>query len=261
MKNQRIDELSWTEIKELTERVQTIIIPIGSVEEEGPHLPVGVDSIVAFEVAKKVAENTDTLVAPLIPFGYSEWHMGFTGTITLSFNTLLQVLRDIVESLIEGGFKKFVFLNAHQGNDTAIRVIAHEMRKRYQVLISAVNLWELSKDLIQDIPEIEERGFLHGGEVMSSVMLTLKPSLVNMDKAQPEYAYVNSGSNSLIQKDSDTAQFEQHRVNMFRFSHEVTKSGVMGDPVKATREKGEKIVDGWVRYLTRFVNEFKKISD
>ncbi|MEA1964147.1 MAG: creatininase family protein [Candidatus Aerophobetes bacterium] len=253
-------ELSWLEIKELTKRVQTIIMPIGSVEEEGPHLPVGVDSIISSEIAKRIAENTNTLVAPLMPLGYSDWHMGFTGTITLSFDTLLQMLRDVLASLIKNGFKKFMFLNAHDGNDAAIRFTAHEMRKKHSVLVSAINLWRLSKDMIKDIPEIEEKDFLHGGEIMTSVMLALRPDLVDMNKAQTEYAYVNSGSSNFIQKDSDVVQFKDYCMNVFRLSHEVTKSGVMGNPMKATREKGEKIVDKWVSYLSESVKEFKKIS-
>jgi len=87
-KKKMLDEMSWTEVDELRKKVDIVLIPTGSVEVEGPHLPLAVDSIVALEVARRVAEGVeDVVVAPVINVTYSDWHMGFPGTLTLSLTT------------------------------------------------------------------------------------------------------------------------------------------------------------------------------
>lgn len=258
-----LSELSWFEVKKVLEHEDTIIIPTGATEQVGPHLPLSVDSIVAYEIAKRVAENTNTLLAPLISIGYSDWHMQFAGTITLRFDTLIQVLRDIYESLIKHGFKKFMFINAHGGNNAVIEFLAYETRKKYSVLTSAVDLWKLSREIARFIPELKEKkvlhGGLHGGEIMTSVMLFLRPELVNMDKTKAEYVQNNAEPNSFIRRGSfNTVQFKDYHVSFFRLAHEVTESGTTSDPIKASKEKGQKIVNKWVSYLSEFLEEFKK---
>jgi creatinine amidohydrolase/Fe(II)-dependent formamide hydrolase-like protein len=99
----------------------------------------------------------------------------------------------------------------------------------------------------------------YGGEIMTSVMLFLRPELVNMDKTKAEYVQNNAESNSFIIKGSlNAVQFKDYHVNFFRLTHEVTESGATSDPIKARREKGQKIVNKWVSYLSAFLEEFKK---
>ncbi len=99
-KKKMMEELSWTEFKERIKEADTALIPMGSVEMEGPHLPLAVDSIVALEVARRVSDRVDgTMVAPLVNVTYSDWHMGFPGTMTLSMQTLMQVLKEMCQSL------------------------------------------------------------------------------------------------------------------------------------------------------------------
>jgi creatinine amidohydrolase len=122
-------------LEELAGRVQsateksTRFVPIGSVGGRTPSA-AGVDSIVALEVAKRVAAGRKLLIAPLITVTYSEWHMGFPGTLSISLSTLTQVLRETCEDLVEHGFRRIMFINSHVGNDPAIMEVAHELIRR-----------------------------------------------------------------------------------------------------------------------------------
>jgi creatinine amidohydrolase len=252
-----LEELSWTEFDQLRKEIDTVLFPIGSVEVEGPHLPLGVDSIVALEVAKRVAAGKKLLVAPLISVTYSEWHMGFPGTLSISLATLTQVLRETCEDLVEHGFRRIMFINSHVGNDPAIMEIAHELIRRSAARVGMVNLWAIANQMGKDIPELKEKVFLHAGEIMTSVMLALRPDLVDMNKAQKEY--VKARIDSFVQKGSPQVAFKGISAYAYHLSDEVTQSGVMGDPLAATKEKGEKIVSLWVGFIRDYIEEFRKL--
>ena len=252
-----LEEMSWTEFVEARKETDTVLIPTGSVEVEGYHLPLGVDSIVALEVAKKVAVGTKLLVAPVISVTYSEWHMGFPGTLSIRLSTLTQVLREICDGLVEHGLRRIMFINSHVGNDPAIMEVAHELVRRSAARVGMVNLWGTANQMGKDIPELKEKVFLHAGEIMTSVMLALRPELVDMTKAQKEY--VKARIDSFVQKGSPQVTFKGISAYAYHLSDEVTKSGVMGDPMAATKEKGEKILSLWVDFIRDYVREFQKL--
>jgi creatinine amidohydrolase len=257
VQKKRMEEMSWVEFEECSKVLDTMLLPIGSVEEEGPHLPLAVDSIVAWEVAGRAAEGCDALVGPLISVGYSGWHAAFPGTLSLSMETLTQVLREIMFALVEQGFKRFICINPHIGNEAPIFSVATELRKKNRAIVAMIDLWRLAGEMARDIPGLREKGFTHAGEIMTSVMLALRPDLVNMDKAKGEQ--LRSGIDSMKQGTSRKVSFSGYHVEIFRMSRELTDSGAMGDPTLATREKGEDIIERWVRYIREFVAEFKKL--
>ena len=254
LEKKQLQELSWAEFEELQKEIDTILIPIGSVEQEGPHLPLGVDTIVALDIANMVAEKARVIVAPPIWVGYSDWHSSFPGNLSLRLETLIQMLRELCQGFIEYGFKRLVFMNPHAGNETPISVVATELRKEHGAKVAMINLWALANEMAQGIEKLNEKAFRHGGEIMTSVMLALHPEMVDMNKAQAEQP--ESGTKNLIQKTSTRVQFKNCHVSIYRLSKEVTKSGVMGNPMGASKEKGEEIISRWVNYVTDFLKEF-----
>ncbi len=116
MKKQRLAAYSWEEVSEMKREEQVILVPLGSMEQEGTHLPLGVDTYVAEAMADAVAGASDSLAGPSLPIGYSEWFFEFEGVITLKMETVLDYLRQYCESLINHGFRKFIFVNGHAGN-------------------------------------------------------------------------------------------------------------------------------------------------
>ncbi len=252
-----MEEMTWVEFDEARKKIDTILIPTGSVEVEGPHLPLAVDSIVAQAVAKRVAEKGHFLVAPLLNIGYSEWHMGFPGTLSLRVTTVSQILRELSYSFIDYGFQRLVFINSHVGNDWSITELANEITRRRVARVAMVNLWALGNEMAKNIPELVEKKFLHAGEIMTSVVMALRPDLVDMKKAKREY--LRGRLESFSPKGSWNTVFKGLPVNVYHSSEELTESGVMGDPLPATAEKGEKILTAWTHYILEFIQEFKKL--
>lgn len=253
-----LEEMTWTEVREMLKTINTVLIPIGSVEVEGPHLPLAVDSIVAMAVARKVADNIDdTVVAPLVNVTYSDWHMGFPGTMTLSMPTHMQALKEYCQSLIQHGFKRLFFINSHVGNDSAIWTVGNEIAKTSRARAGMVSIWTLSSEMGKKIPELKENTFLHAGEIMTSVVMAIRPDLVDMDKAVTEY--LKPEVDSFKQILSSKLKYKDHIFSAYYMSDEVTESGVMGDPSAASKEKGETILTHLVEYIGEVVEEFKKL--
>jgi creatinine amidohydrolase len=252
-----MEEMTWVEFNEARKRNDTILIPTGSVEVEGPHLPLNVDSLVALGTAKRVAEKTGLLVAPLLNVGYSEWHMGFPGTLSLEMNTVSQILRQISYSLIDYGFQRLVFINSHVGNDWSITELANEITRKRVARVAMINLWALGNEMAKNIPELVEKKFLHAGEIMTSVVMALRPDLVDLKKAKKEY--LKGRRESFIPRGSWNTVFKGLPINVYHTSEELTDSGVMGDPTAASPEKGEKILQAWAAYIAEFIEEFRKL--
>ncbi|MBU0847720.1 creatininase family protein, partial [Patescibacteria group bacterium] len=121
-------KLTWPEVEDYLKTNDVILFPTGSTEQHGKHIAEDNDAFTAYEIAKRVAERTGVLVAPTMPFGNSIHHMKFPGTMTLTFDTLVDVYKEVCESLISHGFKKIVIMNGHGGNTNAIAQALREIR-------------------------------------------------------------------------------------------------------------------------------------
>jgi creatinine amidohydrolase len=257
-KKKMLEEMTWQEIDELRKKDTTIVLPAGSVEVEGPHMPLAVDSIVALEIARRVAERVqEAVVGPLFNVTFSDWHMGFPGTLTLSMPTLMQVVKEVCDSFAKHGFKRIFFVNSHVGNEPAIWTVGNEMALTSQARIGMISIWPLTTDFAKEIPEFKENKFMHAGEIMTSIVLAIRPDLVNMKRAIKEYT--KARIETFDQVLSSKVKFKDRVVTVYHRSDEVTESGVMGDPTEATKEKGEKILGRMVDYISDFVEEFNKM--
>ena len=233
----------------------TILIPLGSTEQEGTHLPLGVDTYVAESLANEVAKETAALVGPALPVGYSEWFLEFSGTISLKLETVIQVLREYTSGLLYHGFKKLIFLNGHAGNSTAVDVVARECTMSQSARIAMVEIWKIANSMAQEIPDLKEKAFKHAGEIMTSVMLYLHPDMVTMDRARVEY--VKSAQGPFKAKSSlGPAEFEGIELRLYDKAKKLTESGIMGDPLSATAKKGEAIFNALKSYLIEMVTHF-----
>lgn len=158
-------------------QVDTAIIPVGATEQHGPHLPLGVDWMLANAVAQGVGEKLNAYVLPAMPFGASQAHKGFPGSVWLEHNTLAAVVRDLAHCLMEQGFRRLIILNMHGGN-VVLKVAVRDLNFNHpdcRVLLvfpQAV----ATKDLVGVIENITVEG--HAGEFETSMMLHLHPDLV-----------------------------------------------------------------------------------
>ena len=117
-----LEEMSWPEVAKLAKQKKTVLIPVGSIEQHGPHLPLNCDLTAAWEVSLRVARKIGAVVAPPIIPGVSTHHMPFPGTITLSPSTFIKVVKEYCASISRHGFKELVLVNGHGGNSASLTI-------------------------------------------------------------------------------------------------------------------------------------------
>ncbi len=236
-----IDEINMDEFKSGLKKTQTIILPMGTVEEHGSHLPLGTDTIHAWELSKKTAEKTDVFVAPPIHFGVCTSTDDHPGTFSISPETLRILVGDLVNSFYAKGLKNIIFLSGHAGglHMSALKEVAEDAVRAYPDLNMAVlSVFDLMAEKFRDV--IETPNDSHAGEGETSGMLFLRPELVK-GRAPEEYP---------------------QRVSYFitRDKLKYWPGGVWGDPGKASREKGEKLLQIAVAKMVSVVQEIQKFE-
>jgi creatinine amidohydrolase len=214
-----------------------VILPIASLEQHGPHLPVEVDSMlgetVAIRAARKLAARGQrTLVLPVLWTGLSEHHMSFGGTVTLDVATFTSLVEGVCRSVLRHGFQRIVLLNAHGGNENALRTITDELTPKLGVPIVQLTYWYAAASAIAKILETQG-GLMHACEAETSMMLAVRPELVAMDRtalakanSTPEIGDVVGGG-----------------VYRWRSIGARSSSGVIGNPAAASAEKGERLFE------------------
>nr|WP_289623997.1 creatininase family protein [Desertifilum tharense] len=242
--------LTWTDIQEMPDKANTVIIqPVGAVEQHGPHLPIIVDSAIAVGVIGKALAKLDPQIpayalAPLY-YGKSNEHWHFPGTITLSAQTLMAVLTEVAESIYRAGFRKLVLMNAHGGQPQVMEIVARDLHVKYpDFTIFPLFTWRvphIARELLS--PQELEQG-IHAGDAETSVLLSLLPEQVKMDRAVAEYP---------PELPPDSLLSLEGKLPFAWVTRDITKSGVVGDATTATREKGDRLLesvsDGWVRAI------------
>jgi creatinine amidohydrolase len=178
-----LPHMTWPEVRDLLTRTDMVIIPVASLEEHGHQGPIGTDFLNGLERAKLVAQKTDVLVAPILFPGNSPYHMAFPGTITLPAETIQLVYFQAAQSLIRHGFKRFLILNSHGGNQAISRYIVDRINQETAGI--AVELGEAAEPFVKRSTRQESREFdRHGGVNETSASLYLTPNLVNMKAAR-----------------------------------------------------------------------------
>jgi creatinine amidohydrolase len=242
--------LTWTQIEQMEDKENIVIVqPIGAVEQHGPHLPIIVDAAISMGVLGKalgqLEANIPAYALPCLYYGKSNEHWHFPGTITLSAQTLLSVLREMAESIYRAGFRKLVLMNSHGGQPQVMEIAARDLHQEYEdFLIFPLFTWRVPHIAGELITAEELEYGIHAGDAETSIMLSLLPEQVKMDKAVKEYPRG-------LPKDSLLSM--EGKLPFAWLTKELTKSGVMGDATVATKEKGDRLLEsvaaGWVRVI------------
>jgi creatinine amidohydrolase len=242
--------LTWKQIADLRDKANTVIIqPIGAIEQHGLHLPIVVDSAISMGVLGKALDKLDPQIPayalPCLYYGKSNEHWQFPGTITLSAETLLSVIKEMADSIYRSGFRKLVLMNSHGGQPQVMEIAARDLHQQYgDLLVFPFFTWRvphITKDLLTD----KEKSLgIHAGDAETSIMLSLLPEQVHMDRAVCEYPY-GLPENSLLSMEG--------KLPFAWLTNEISKSGVLGDATVASKEKGdlilESVSDSWVQVI------------
>lgn len=236
MRSYKLQELTQHTFQE--KKVDKAILAIGSTECHGEHLPFGTDTFVSYDLACSVAERLEnTVVVPPLWYGFSQHYQHKPMCVTLTNETLIRVIKEVMESCINWGIKKIVVINGHDGNIAPIEIAARDIKVKYPgVGMAVLDAWWVTAGALipKDTFEVWN-GLGHGGEGETSIALAMFPELVDMSRAK-----------GMI------PEMDPHVKLVWNFE-ELTNYGASGAPEKATAEKGQKMKDVLVDYVTDFI--------
>ena len=249
-KSYYLAKMTWQEVESRLDECDIVLVPIGSTEQHGPALPLDTDHFVASRFASMCAErlwdDIKVTVAPTITYGYSPHHMEFKGTITLQESTLANVIVDVCSSLSQHGFTKIVVVNGHGGNRTAISNAMNILRDMRSARIYHIDYWEMASDRIQ---EVVTKPVFHGCDMETSVSWYLGQRVL-------EDRRVDEPGRALVPGFIGTDLAESGmKISTAWTMKEISDSGVVGYPTKATKEKGEQIAEVVVDRIVSFIRE------
>ena len=245
-----ISEMSWVEFRDCMASNDLIIIPVGSIEEHGPHNPLGTDTIIARETSKAIGIKSNTPVAPVMPIGNARNLMGFPGTATLDPELLRAVMVQVCEAYIRQGAKKFLFINGHGGNTSTLKIVGADLYEKYGA-ISTQTEWWLTLPQISEFPCND-----HGGQYETSIMLACNEKLIDLSKAKTLPR--RDLTSELVFKNG--LQFRGVNLPINIPLDKLTPVGNYGaEAEKANIELGEEMFEVYVEYCVGLAEELKKI--
>jgi creatinine amidohydrolase len=246
LRSYRLAELTSPEVAEiLASGIDSVILPIGSTEQHGAHLPLSTDSLHTVAVLERVAERLPALIAPLIPVGRADHHMAFPGTITVRHETLHATIRDWSDSFFQHGFRNVLVYSGHGGNAVPLaRIIDDLTREDPERRIIGCTDWNVYDGTLFPVAEALGVGKLdagwHAGELETSMILALDAHLVMMDRARPGFIGELAPLRDKLMREGVRA---------------IAPTGVLGDPRPASRAHGKRYLDALTDSVTRFFAE------
>ncbi|WP_035710871.1 creatininase family protein [Salibacterium aidingense] len=230
-----LPRLSTKEVEELDKGKGAVVLPVGAVEQHGDHLPIYTDTLIAEGVVTEAFEHLslqdNVWLLPPLPFGKSTEHQNHPGTVTLTSETLQNVVMDIAESIQRSGFRRLVLFNAHGGNSDLLNMMAREIRIKTGLMVFRANAMDGRPEIEHNLSEKEKRYGIHGGDVETSLVLALEEEWVNMTRASNEcYSPFFENEVRIDIKGGPSVAW---------IADDVSESGTSGCAGEASKERGE----------------------
>ena len=239
-----LDRMTWVEVKaEINGGRDTVIVPLGSTEQHGRHMPLGTDAVLGDEIGWGLAGQLEAFLAPTVRFGCSEHHLFFPGTISLSQETFQRVVIDVVKSLSRHGFRRIVLLPTHGGNFQPLADAFAQLEPVENVKVLAfTDLEGLVKTAFESSSTFgvnAAQSGAHSGEWETSLMLALRPAQVKMDQAVEGFV----------------GELSEIMSRAFDGIQNLDENGVLGDPRPARAAAGNKYLEDIVDFLYHWVRD------
>jgi len=219
-------------------------LPFGAHEQHGAHLPLQTDSIMAAELARRVSQRTGGILLPTLAYGETSNNAGFAGTLSLSFDTVVAIATDLGRALAAQGARGFVIVNGDFGNQAPLKLAARALTgDGLPTLVVDYPGFDEVAALYSSTP-VAGPGFYHADEVETSIVLAVRPDDVQMSRADAAYP-----------------TFPDDYPSRFTPLHEISPSGVFGDPRPATGETGEALLAGLAERAVDLVESFLRSLD
>ncbi len=233
-----LGELTWAEVEEYLARDDRLLLPVGSTEQHGRHLPLDTDASIAYAIAKEVGEATGVLVAPLLPYGVSLHHMAFPGTVSLKPSTLEALILEILNSLHQHGFQRILIVNGHGGNIPSLQNGVATLLSQGQAPAVKIRSWWLEPEVKEMLDQLLPPGG-HASAGETSLSLALHPQRVKLERAR-----------------GGTERLKEPMISLppQRVRQAYPNGNVGADPALASREIGEKV---WEKVVSLYIQEIE----
>ncbi|MBI3734144.1 MAG: creatininase family protein [Chloroflexi bacterium] len=244
-----LEDLTWDEAEAAFRQIATVLLPVGAIlKEHGPHLPLKTDYLLARDLARRVAQQAEVIVCPPLTFGYYPAFVHFPGSTSLSADTFREIIVQIVESLARNGAQRFVVLNTGVSTTGPLTVAANNLASR-GIVIALANILDLGRaaDAV-----LESRIGSHANEHETSMVLAIDASVVRADKLAAEIQPWMTEMRQPVRQAGPLLR-QPGRAGVF------CPSGVIGDPTRATAEKGEAILSAMAADVARFCGEWRAV--
>ncbi len=260
-----LQDISWVEAMRLRDEANgVVLVPFGSIEGHGHHCPLGTDTWMAQAIVERAAAKAKVGFTPMIPAGVSPQHLqDRPGTLTIRESVFIEYMRDVCRSLVANGWSKLVLLNGHEGNIPAVWNLMRRIKYETGALCVGVDVGILMKTAVSDIIENtpEELPAWHASEVETSMMLAIDRDMVNWELAKAEYPHTPKVvAGSQFNQDagfSKTIKFGAYQVFMPQENADYSTTSTVGNPERATAEKGNRMLDRFVDYTADVCTELK----
>ena len=242
--NMKWDELTSYDVANLDKDKTVVILPVGSVEVHGNHLPLGTDSMVIYYVALEAARNDgNSIVLPPLYYAYVPENRHFPGTISLNSETFLKVLEDIINEIERQGFKRLLILNGHGGNNRPLRLLLRkilESKKKIKIY-AVIDPYAPMEEMINKVRETKVIG--HACEIETSLVLYVNSKLVRLERVKGEAKLGKLRVNEFVETPID---WQRYAI-----------MGYVGDPRKASKEKGKVLLDFWIKKVVDIIRDIR----
>lgn len=224
--------LSWKQVDALPRERTLLVLPTAAIEQHGHHLPLATDTLInnllLGKALESIAPELPIFALPAVCYGKSNEHLGFPGTLSVSAQTFLAVVRDLGASIAAGGFKKLVLYNTHGGNTSLVDICARDLRAEFG--LRTFTLFGSAGASFEGVSEQERTYGFHAGEIETAFLMHATPELVQRSEFTSNYI-------ARIE-DPDLVKPEGSFVNFAWLTKDIAPSGVLGDPSGATAENG-----------------------
>ncbi|GGP07604.1 MULTISPECIES: creatininase family protein [Oceanobacillus] len=214
------------------------ILPLGATEQHGHHLPLGVDVYLAEGISRKLSEQTGALLLPTMPFGYSWVWRNIPGTVSIQQHHVESIIKDVAHSVARYGTKLLILVNGHDANNSSMKYATRELMDELDMTVIYLFYPNMEKIRNEYCASPTWYGMIHACEFETSLMLALKPELVDMEKAVREFP---------------------EKPDLYGMSTislgDLSKSGVFGDATIASKEKGERMLEVFVNDMKELIKE------
>jgi len=242
--------MSWTAVEEAVSKNPKLkaILPIGSLEQHGPHLPLSTDSVIGEQIALRISSQFPSVLLPTLPIGYSLEHAGFPGTVSFTMQTFSSIFTEIVEGLFDNGFKTVVAINGHGGNRAILDSTLTSIKHAHPALnLFSFTVIDIAGIKFREIRQSPRKLIGHADELETSMMLAIRHDLVQMSKAVTEEPNFPPG---ISLESEDLA-----KVTYAWKTKEITESGTIGNPNFASPEIGRLLLDYVVETISSIIGD------